>query len=90
VLTPTQPCWECSPDSRSPPLQPQEVVETPTTGCLHPGYAGYFATPGDYMRWYEREGPVRDPSAPTGAPACSDGKQVHSAQDFPQHPLDLW
>ncbi|EFN54112.1 hypothetical protein CHLNCDRAFT_25038 [Chlorella variabilis] len=44
---------------------PQEVVETPATGCLHPAHPGYFAGPAKYMRWYEREGPVRDPSAPT-------------------------
>ena len=63
---------ECAADplaNTTPPpdaLQPQEVVETPTTGCLHPAYSGYFTSPGDYMRWYEREGPVRDPAAPTG------------------------
>lgn len=39
----------------------------PATGCLHPLYQGYFATPADYMRWYERNGPVRDPAAPTVA-----------------------
>ena len=48
-------------------VQPQEVIETPATGCLHPAHRGYFATPAEYMRWYEREGPVRDPAAPTGA-----------------------
>ncbi|KAL4859226.1 Acyl-coenzyme A oxidase [Chlorella vulgaris] len=45
--------------------KPKEVIETPATGCLHPAYDGYFATPAEYMRWYEREGPVRDPAAPT-------------------------
>ncbi len=49
-----------------PSLQPGEVIETPATGCLHPAYQGYFGSPAEYMRWYEREGPVRDPSAPTG------------------------
>ena len=49
------------------------MVETPATGCLHPAYSGYFATPADYMRWYEREGPVRDPAAPTGAHIVSGG-----------------
>lgn len=47
-------------------LQPGEVIETPATGCLHPSHRGYFSSPAEYMRWYEREGPVRDPSAPTG------------------------
>lgn len=42
------------------------MIETPTTGCLHPAYPGYFSSPAEYMRWYEREGPVRDPKAPTG------------------------
>lgn len=45
--------------------KPKEVIETPATGCLHPAYNGYFATPADYMRWYAKEGPVRDPKAPT-------------------------
>ena len=31
-------------------LQPQEVVETPATGCLHPAHPGYFAGPAKYMR----------------------------------------
>lgn len=48
------------------PPQPGEVIETPATGCLHPAYRGYFSSPAEYMRWYEREGPVRDPKAPTG------------------------
>ncbi|PSC71131.1 protoporphyrin IX magnesium chelatase [Micractinium conductrix] len=50
---------------QAPAAAPKEVVETPATGCLHPAYQGYFAGPAEYMRWYEREGPVCDPSAPT-------------------------
>ena len=46
--------------------QPGEVIETPATGCLHPAYRGYFSGPAEYLRWYEREGPMRDPGAPTG------------------------
>ncbi|KAL4458671.1 hypothetical protein ABPG75_013536 [Micractinium tetrahymenae] len=45
--------------------QPGEVIETPATGCLHPAHPGYFAGPAEYMRWYEKEGPVRDPATPT-------------------------
>ena len=29
-------------------------------GCLHPDHEGYFATPGEYMKWYRSHGRVRD------------------------------
>lgn len=31
-------------------LEAKPVRETPPTGCLHPDYDGYFASPQDYMR----------------------------------------
>jgi cobalamin biosynthesis Mg chelatase CobN len=34
---------------------PGAVRETPALGCLHPAYeGGYFESPADYLRWYER------------------------------------
>lgn len=70
------------------PMQPKEVVETPATGCLHPAHDGYFATPGDYMRWYQREGPVQDAAAPTGAPAHTSAGGEAAA---PRQPVcDEW
>ena len=52
----------------APDATPAPVVETPATGCLHPSRPGhYFATPAEYLRWYEKDGPVRDPEAPTVA-----------------------
>jgi len=42
-------------------------VETPALGCLHPQYQGgkaYFTSPADYMKWYQREGPLRGTDAP--------------------------
>ena len=30
-----------------------EPIETPNMGLLHPNYAGYFATPKDYLNWYQ-------------------------------------
>ncbi|GMH35161.1 hypothetical protein BSKO_03029 [Bryopsis sp. KO-2023] len=41
------------------------VVETPQTGCLHPDYDGYFASPAEYLKWYEANGPVKTRNAPT-------------------------
>ena len=32
------------------------------SGCLHPQHAGYFATPRDYLAWYEKHGPLRKQS----------------------------
>ena len=52
-----------APGAGLPP--PPPPVETPATGCLHPSAPGrYFATPADYMSWYEREGPLRGTGAP--------------------------
>lgn len=39
----------------------------PPAGCLHPAHQGYFASPADYMRWYQRQGPLRGTDAPTVA-----------------------
>ncbi|GIL67983.1 hypothetical protein Vafri_21239 [Volvox africanus] len=46
---------------------PPPVVETPALGCLHPLHAGYFSSPSDYMRWYEKAGPLRGTGAPVVA-----------------------
>ncbi|GFH06894.1 DUF3479 domain-containing protein [Haematococcus lacustris] len=46
---------------------PGAPVETPSLGCLHPLYAegqAYFASPADYMRWYNQHGPLRGTGAP--------------------------
>ena len=39
----------------------------PDSRCGPPSPQGYFASPADYMAWYQRQGPVRDPAAPTVA-----------------------
>ena len=37
-------------------------------GCLHPDYDGYFETPAQYLKWYIKQGPLKDkPNAPTVA-----------------------
>ncbi|PNH05157.1 hypothetical protein TSOC_008607 [Tetrabaena socialis] len=48
---------------------PPPVVETPPLGCLHPlAPAGtFFASPADYMRWYDKHGPLRGTDAPVVA-----------------------
>ncbi|GIM01458.1 hypothetical protein Vretimale_6174, partial [Volvox reticuliferus] len=46
---------------------PPPVVETPPLGCLHPLHGGYFSSPTDYMRWYEKSGPLRGTGAPVVA-----------------------
>jgi hypothetical protein len=53
----------------APPPPPAPPVETPPTGCLHPAAPGrFFASPAEYVKWYAREGPLRDdPSVPTVA-----------------------
>ena len=38
-----------------------------TAGCVHPDYEGTLPGPAAYLRWYSRNGPVRDPAAPTVA-----------------------
>mmetsp|Transcript_27930 Transcript_27930/g.78984 ORF Transcript_27930/g.78984 Transcript_27930/m.78984 type:complete len:1563 (-) Transcript_27930:449-5137(-) len=48
-------------------LKPAPVKETPPTGCLHPDYDGFFSSPREYMRWYEKEGALRGTSAPVVA-----------------------
>ena len=49
-------------------FKPKPVIETPSTGCLHPDYSGgFFAEPSDYMRWYEREGALRGTGSPVVA-----------------------
>lgn len=37
------------------------VQETPNKGLLHPDYEGYFATPRDYLRWYQQRQTRRKP-----------------------------
>ena len=49
---------------------PEPVVETPPLGCLHPSYRGgrgFFSSPAEYMKWYEKEGPLRGTGAPIAA-----------------------
>ena len=36
-------------------------------GCVHPDHQGTLPSPAAYLRWYSRNGPVRDPAAPTVA-----------------------
>ena len=36
-------------------------------GCVHPDYEGTLPGPAAYLRWYARNGPVRDSAAPTVA-----------------------
>ncbi|GAX76816.1 hypothetical protein CEUSTIGMA_g4262.t1 [Chlamydomonas eustigma] len=51
-------------------VPPEPLVETPALGCLHPMYhggRGYFGTPAEYMKWYQREGPLRGSNAPVAA-----------------------
>eukprot|EP00873_Tetraselmis_striata_P036146 jgi/Tetstr1/456410/TSEL_043144.t1 len=48
-------------------LESKPVRETPPTGCLHPDYDGYFASPQDYMRWYQKNGPLAGTDAPVAA-----------------------
>ncbi|MDZ8104364.1 MAG: magnesium chelatase subunit H [Nostoc sp. DedQUE12a] len=31
-------------------------VETPNMGLLHPDYSGFFASPREYLEWYQKEG----------------------------------
>ena len=34
-------------------------------GCLHPEHDGFFETPGQYLAWYRKHGPLRgNPDAP--------------------------
>ena len=41
-------------------------VETPNTGCVHPDHDGVFATPQEYLTWYQMHGRVQE-DAPTVA-----------------------
>lgn len=44
----------------TPPPEPETLVETPPTGCLHPEAVGrYFKSPAEYMKWYDAHGPLR-------------------------------
>ena len=47
-----------------PPPPPKE---TPATGLIHPLSPQLFDSPQDYMKWYEKSGPVQDPDAPAVA-----------------------
>ncbi|MDJ0617769.1 MAG: cobaltochelatase subunit CobN [Calothrix sp. MO_192.B10] len=38
------------------------VVETPNMGLLHPDYQGYFASPREYLEWYQNH--LTPPTAP--------------------------
>lgn len=39
-----------------------------TAGCLHPEYQGFFASPAQYIKWYNKHGPLgSDPTHPTVA-----------------------
>ena len=60
--------------SPSPPPQriaePAPIVETPATGCIHPGKPGHiFASPTEYLRWYSSSG--RAARAPATAPVVA-------------------
>lgn len=49
---------------------PQKTVHAHapvSAGCLHPDHVGFFDSPGAYLKWYERSGPVTDAGAPTVA-----------------------
>jgi len=52
-------------------VPPDPLVETPPLGCLHPlyrpGEKAYFRTPAEYIKWYEKEGPLRGTGAPVAA-----------------------
>lgn len=50
-----------------PQTHPPHPRTLPLPGCLHPRHRGYFSTPAEYMAWYDKYGPVRDPAAPTVA-----------------------
>jgi magnesium chelatase subunit H len=50
---------ECFELPTAPP-EPEALVETPPTGCLHPEAVGkYFRSPAEYMKWYDAHGPLR-------------------------------
>lgn len=67
-------------------LPPKPVVETPAVGCLHPDYAGdgYFKSPRDYMRWYEKSGPLRGTGAPVVAVLLYRKHVITEQQYIPQ------
>jgi cobalamin biosynthesis Mg chelatase CobN len=56
-----------SPEKALKELRERKEAARVAPGCLHPDHQGYFASPADYMRWYQRHGPVQDPAAPTVA-----------------------
>ena len=35
-------------------------METPNTGCVHPDYDGVFASPQEYLTWYQMHGRVQE------------------------------
>ncbi|WYL94833.1 MAG: magnesium chelatase subunit H [Gloeotrichia echinulata IR180] len=39
-------------------------VETPNMGLLHPDYPGFFASPRDYLEWYQNKGMEKIHSSP--------------------------
>ncbi|KAL3147924.1 Magnesium chelatase, variant 2 [Trebouxia sp. C0010 RCD-2024] len=49
-------------------VAPAKLLETPATGCLHPDFQGFFASPAQYIKWYNQHGPLgSDPTHPTVA-----------------------
>ena len=66
------PASDSSPSAPAPIAiaEPAPVVETPATGCIHPGRPGHvFASPAEYLRWYASSG--RAARAPAGAPVVA-------------------
>ena len=63
----TQPSWLPSLTAPASPPPPPAIIETPQTGCIHPGRPGHvFASPSEYVAWYQSSG--RAAAAPPTAP----------------------
>ncbi len=43
-------------------------VETPNMGLLHPDYSGFFASPREYLEWYQKKGIGKIPQSPVPSP----------------------
>ncbi|MCV3213388.1 magnesium chelatase subunit H [Plectonema radiosum NIES-515] len=55
------------------------VIETPNMGLLHPDYQGFFESPREYLKWYEKRG--------MGNGEWGMGKFSHSPLSTPHSPL---
>lgn len=65
----------------STPIPPAPPISTPPTGCLHPDYNGFFATPKQYLAWYAKHGALRGTDAPVAA-VLLYRKHVITAQPY--------